>query len=97
MKQLFCVEHQEWFDEDFFMLRVGGKHASPRRSRRCKYCEQTRRDELKEVNRWLQKAKNTLNRHATKYIALGLASSRAEFCQKFGWNIAEIAHDMEHA
>ena len=95
MKQLQCIECKGWYDEDFFRVnREARIHAS--RKLRCKECEQQRRDLSKSSDRWIVKARNAYNSHASKFLRLGIIKSRRELTEKFGWVVANMAHDMEH-
>lgn len=62
----------------------------------CIGCEQTERDTEKRANRAKIKARDTLRRHADRFIELGFATSRAEFTERFGWSLDRIIHDLEH-
>ncbi len=62
----------------------------------CIGCEQTERDAEKIANRLKIKARDTLRRHAAKYIKTGLVASQEEFAKKFGWDLDRMIHDIEH-
>lgn len=93
-----CARCGQTFDESFFR-RNAGSNCSPQRARRyvCRGCEQTRRDEIKGRNRPRSKAHGAIRTHADKYIRLGLVQTKAEFCERFGWDVAQMEHDIEHA
>jgi hypothetical protein len=63
----------------------------------CALCRQTARDEKKRANRWLPKCRKAINTHADKFVARGVASSRSEFVERFGWDLRAMAHEVEHA
>lgn len=65
------------------------------RSRICMGCRDKKRDEGKAKNRFIQKAKDSIRRHADKYIDLGIVTSREEFMRTFGWSVKQLAHDFE--
>ena len=96
MKQLYCTGCDDWYDEDFFHHRGGNVYVA-RKALRCKTCEHRRRDKIKQRNRWLVKAQNSLNHHAKKFIQSKIISSRQELIDRFGWDCHRIAHDMAHA
>lgn len=98
MKQLWCKECDERYDEDFFYQR-STMYTLSRRSPRCKACEQLGRDEAKATlpKRFLLKARGTFNHHARKFARSGLIKSAREMTSRYGWEIKRIAHDMEHA
>jgi len=58
----------------------------------CNRCLQIQRDEIKQRNRFLAKARRTLNWHATKF-----GFRPAAFASKYGWDVKQMAHDCEHA
>lgn len=64
----------------------------PELHRDCNRCRQDARDARKQANRWVQKARWTRQRHAKRYKL-----PVAEFARRYGWEIARIAHDFEHA
>jgi len=73
------------FDESFFRhTRMANRY--PRDI--CKACEQTGRDKGKSKNRFLAKARSTLLRHQRRF---GFP------LKDYGWIVAEMAHDAEHA
>lgn len=63
----------------------------------CIGCQQTERTTKKRGNRPREKARRTLRTHAEKYMREGLVSSKEEFANKYGWGLAQMAHDIEHA
>lgn len=85
------------YPEECFDLKGFGT-SNPIRRAVCNMCEQTAKDEKKRQNRWIDKARHTLRRHADKYRKLGYAiTSTNDFASKFGWKIEKIAHDLQHA
>lgn len=65
-----------------------------RRARRsvCIGCEQTERDERKRQRRALEKARWTLRFHAARE-----GMTAPAFGARYGWVVARIVHDIEHA
>jgi len=63
----------------------------------CIGCETTARTERKRRNRPREKARRTWHHHADKYIKLGMAKSRDDFAKRYGWDLDQMAHDIEHA
>ena len=94
-----CTRCGGTFDAEAFFRRnrtlVANAYATTRPV--CIGCEQTSRDDRKLEDRWRQKARDTLNRHADRFIERGLASSRPDFAERFGWDIDRMAHEAEHA
>lgn len=80
-------------DEIALWFRRSGKS----RLNFCDGCRADLRDGPKQINRFTAKARQTFNRHATKYIKQGLANDPGDFALKFGWDVKRIAHEMEHA
>ena len=74
----------------------GGVVCYTRVAHQCKSCEQELRDTKKKSDRFLQKARGTRYRHAKK-LAGEFGIEVSEFGRHFDWDIAQIAHDMEHA
>src|SRR5262249_49372565 len=62
----------------------------------CIGCEQTARDKKKRANRERSKVGDAIRRHADRFIKIGLAKTRAEFAEKYGWEIDRMLHEMEH-
>jgi len=60
-------------------------------------CEQEARDEEKQEDRFLVKARNALYSHARRLIERGVIQYKQELIDKYGWNIKWMAHQMEHA
>ncbi len=56
----------------------------------CRPCEQTARDQRKQGNRWRDKARDVIRRHA-----LRLEIPKAELVRRYGWDPARLAHDAE--
>ena len=83
---------------DFFFGLNHARYASLAKRRAiCLGCEQDARDSAKIIKRERIKVRDTLRRHAVKFIKLGKADSRVDFSDKFGWNIDDMTHDLEHA
>jgi len=61
----------------------------------CIGCELTARTTAKKRNRPREKARRTLDAHADKYIKQGLADSRKQFAAQYGWNLDQMAHDID--
>lgn len=62
----------------------------------CVGCQQYERDSRKWENRPREKARRTIRTHAEKYMKLGYVSSKDEFISKYGWEVGQMAHDIEH-
>lgn len=95
-------------DEIRAVFDVSRKYTSAKRytnrSLVCGLCKTTARTKAKEENRFITKAKNTINHHAKKFAepkdkrpAWLSSPSGAELTDRFLWTINQIAHDMEHA
>lgn len=68
----------------------------------CNACLLTARTEAKLVNRFIAKAKNTFKHHAKAFMEVrkdrpAWITAPAELADRFLWDVARIAHDMEHA
>jgi hypothetical protein len=85
--------------EEWFFSRDSNANRSTRITarKRCKACEQERRDRKKKDNRFIYKATSVIYRHAKKYVKSGLVASVKEFQSKYDWQSDRIAHDIEHA
>jgi hypothetical protein len=94
-KLLFCEECRGWYPSPFFRLVVS-RVKQQYYSKRCKRCEQEKKDEQNRQSRFPRKAYATMYHHAKKYIEKGWAASVADFRKRYGWNVKQIAHDMEH-
>jgi len=99
VKQLFCNGCKELYDEDFFAKCTDNRSAQrcAYRRARCMGCEQEARDEEKQEDRFLVKARNALYSHARRLIERGVIQYKQELIDKYGWNIKWMAHQMEHA
>jgi len=86
------------YAEIFFPSHGTGVTRYSRKWRRniCIGCRQEEKDERKRRNRPLAKARSTFYRHADRFIKGGLAESRQEFAERFGWDVHQMAHDIEH-
>ena len=58
----------------------------------CRPCQQTKRDTVKVANRWPQKMRDTLKRHAGR-----LGYSVSDLALRFGWNLSVMEHEARHA
>lgn len=63
----------------------------------CIGCQQHARDTKKRANRPRQKAKWAIGNYVRKYIKLGTVKTAEEFIKRFGWDLDQITHDIEHA
>lgn len=85
------------FDEETFFRKAHSTRNCRWREARhyvCIGCEQTARDEKKYANRALVKARSSLRTHAAKYIARGVVATKAEFVERFDWDVKQMAHDI---
>lgn len=62
----------------------------------CIGCELTARTEAKQRNRPREKARKALGSHAARFIREGQAHSVKDFCERYGWTIERLAHDLAH-
>src|SRR5262245_27476478 len=62
------------------------------RSRVCNPCMVAARTEVKRINRFVIKARNTIKHHAQK-----LGISAVDMADRYLWSVDRVAHDMEHA
>jgi len=61
-------------------------------------CKQEEQDKQKRGNRALPKARNILYSHCERYNRRnGTALKPGGFARKFGWDLKQITHDIEHA
>jgi hypothetical protein len=90
-----CGEYHEVFFRGAGLSNAYSRHKYLRPV--CIGCEQTRRDKHKQSNRARAKVVDAIRRHAERYIRDGLAKTRADFEEDFGWNISQMLHDLEHA
>lgn len=64
----------------------------------CKLCRLTRRTDRKDgAGRFKVKAHNAFTRHAAAFMKSGVIAATTELIETFGWKIADMAHDIEHA
>jgi hypothetical protein len=97
-RKLQCRECREWYDEVFFEVALGKNSYPKLRKVRCIGCRLTRRTrEKEEGKRYWVKARNAVMTHAAKFIKTGVVQSAEELVTRFGWNLAAMAHDIEHA
>jgi 5-methylcytosine-specific restriction endonuclease McrA len=89
-----CQECGGLYDAEEFFRRHHGTYAHVPCGTRaiCLACEQTARDDRKQTNRWPDKVRGTIRRHARK---LGIAAQTLEV--KFGWNIQRLVRDAQRA
>jgi len=96
MRELDCPRCGLTYPEIFFRKSWAYAYAQTYRRSNCLGCELKDRDEQKKHDRWKTKANDAFRRHADKYIKLGLAKSRGEFAEKFGWDVEKMAHQAKH-
>jgi hypothetical protein len=97
---LQCAKCWGWYGENFFSPAHGRKNcfAQKSRERRCRLCRLTGRTEAKNGSgRFRIKAQSAIDGHAVKLVRKGLIQSKRELMEKYGWNVTDMAHDMEHA
>jgi hypothetical protein len=58
----------------------------------CIPCKQIDRDQRKSLRPALKKAADTVKHHAKRF---GMTTS--DFTRRYGWEVARVAHDIEHA
>lgn len=84
------------FDQEAFFRSKNDKrrlHISGREFHStCIGCEQTARTERKTADRWLEKARSTIQRHAARY-----KKTTKEFVRLYGWDAPRVAHILAHA
>lgn len=97
MRYKTCKKCGGTYPEIFFRKREWTLRVKSIRRAVCVGCEQTEKDERKRRNRPLAKARSTFYRHAARFIKDGLAESRQEFADRFGWGVHQMAHDIEHS
>jgi len=92
-----CIKCLGWYPDVFFQAERGTY--TRRKKRRCKGCNQTRKDEAKNTdnNRLIIKARDTFNKHAKQFIKQGRIATREELATTYGWKIDQMAHDIGHA
>lgn len=81
------------------MFAIRSRRCNTRITRRpvCIPCEQRARDNQKQANRPAAKARGTLRNHAAKFVKAGIITDASELASRFGWSVAQMAHDIEHA
>jgi hypothetical protein len=62
----------------------------------CIGCQQTGRDRTKQENRFRDKARNCIRKHAERLCKKWECSTK-EFADRYGWSIDNIEHDLKHA
>jgi hypothetical protein len=90
----YCTECGGHYPLGFFRrtrVRVAYAYATSNRRPICKGCEQTARDKEKAENSWRVKATSTRRHHARR-----LKQSVAILEQQYGWQLDQMAHDVEH-
>ena len=95
-----CRRCRDWYDRDAFFRRkrraiqmTPGLHiSSPQFHGVCIGCETTSRTERKADDRWPEKARSTIQRHARRY-----KKSTNEFVRLYGWDTHRVAHLLKHA
>lgn len=93
-----CIGCAGSFDAEYGFAIRGRDYTRIVRHRECVGCKQEKRDAVKQQNRWLIKARDTLARHTRRYNeAHDLNLTAKQFSQQFFWVTARIAHDMKHA
>jgi len=95
MRLLTCTECGLTARERFFPINYKGCHGNLRRSV-CKLCMQDRRDTKKRECRPYPKAARTLRHHAEDLLAKGKIGEKDELKKRYGWNLADMAHDIAH-
>lgn len=85
--------------ETFFPVayRKVGCHGNLQRRSVCKLCAQTQRDDAKRACRPYPKAARTLRHHSEDLLAKGKISAKDELKRLYGWNLSDMAHDIEHS
>ncbi len=89
MNKKRCKDCGGTYNEEFFNLRHKGGRT---RQAVCNICHQTRRDIIKEVDRWLEKARRALSHHVKS-----LKRTSDELINIFGWDVKKMARDAKHA
>jgi len=103
-----CTRCGGWYPEIFYQIKERGVSIlTPTRRNICRGCQQTNKDEKKKKNRPLAKARDTYRNHADKFmkskldkdgnICPAFIQSPKELESKYGWNIHQMTHDIEHA
>lgn len=88
-----CSRCRGTFPVLFFRKEKFGRYT---RRAVCIGCEQTERDQIKQRNRFRDKARNCIRKHAER-IGQKWGCLRAAFSERYGWNIDNIEHDLRHA
>jgi hypothetical protein len=99
MQTKICRRCGGTFEEAAFFRKDRSLYASSesRSHTICIGCEQTARDTRKQGNRWLDKARDTLRRHADRFLQKGLIQSKLDLVSRYGWDVGRLAQDAEHA
>lgn len=87
----FVYEGKKAIEIGFYVIEKR-KGIPFRFSNTCKPCYQTQRTERTRKNRWREKARNTLRSHSKR-----LGIPQEDLREKHGWNIDQMAEDMEFA
>ena len=91
------------YTASFFTPKPGRRFRNSRvaiatRDSTCKACRQTARDRRKAERRARVKAQRTLRTHWQRYCKkTGERISQSQFAERFGWDLDQMAHDIEHA
>jgi hypothetical protein len=103
MKYKTCKKCEQTFEpaEAFFRKRNDRRRLTAVSHQRlhavCIGCELTARTERKKTNRPREKARRTRQAHADKYIKRSVIKDRSDFAQRYGWDLDQMAHDIQHA
>lgn len=85
-------------DEAFFGFHGSSRVKNIHRSHVCLMCVQEEKDRIKRPNRAAPKARHILYSHCEKYNHnYGTRLKPMEFARKFGWDLKQMTHDIEHA
>lgn len=85
-------------DEDFFGIHTSRVKYEIYRSHICLMCVQEEKDKIKRPDRAVPKARNILYSHCERYNHKhGTTLTPMGFARKFGWDLKQMSHDIEHA
>jgi len=85
-------------DESFFKSSVSRARGTIHHFHVCLMCVQEEQDTKKRGNRTIPKARNILWSHCERYNRQnGTSLKPSEFARKFGWDLRQMTHDIEHA